>query len=215
MRNTEKRQVFGASALAGIFFAVSAYAAPTAAPLPPQRPPLPAAHVIIFGGREAPTPARAAFCRTYPAQCSYSTDVPMQVVLTESALTQLNRVNQAVNTRIRAVTDIVQHGVEDRWTLAGPRLAQGDCEQYASEKKRILLERGFPESALLLAVVLTSAGEGHAVLVVRTDRGDFVLDNLTPEIRGVEATGHRFLTANTPEAVADWRSVRRFAPPGA
>jgi len=36
-------------------------------------------------------------------------------------------------------------------------------------------------------------GEGHAILTVKTDRGEFVLDNLTDEIRPWDATGYRFV----------------------
>ena len=33
-----------------------------------------------------------------------------------------------------------------------------------------------------MTIVRDQDGEGHAVLTVKTDRGDFVLDNLTDEI---------------------------------
>ena len=39
------------------------------------------------------------------------------------------------------------------------------------------MKRGWPESALLITVVLDEQGDGHAVLTVRTAQGDFVLDN--------------------------------------
>ena len=37
--------------------------------------------------------------------------------------------------------------------------------------------RGWPESKLLITVVRDENNEGHAVLTVRTDEGDFILDN--------------------------------------
>ena len=42
---------------------------------------------------------------------------------------------------------------------------------------------GFPSRALLLAEVVTSWGEHHLVLVVRTKEGDFVADSLHPRVR--------------------------------
>jgi len=41
----------------------------------------------------------------------------------------------------------------------------------------MLLEAGWPRQALLITVVRDKRGDGHAVLTVTTDRGDFILDN--------------------------------------
>ena len=43
-----------------------------------------------------------------------------------------------------------------------------------------------------MTIVRDLNGAGHAVLTVKTDRGDFVLDNLSDEIRGWSATGYQF-----------------------
>ena len=43
-----------------------------------------------------------------------------------------------------------------------------------------------------MTIVRDLDGEGHAVLTVKTDHGDFVLDNLSDEIRPWSATGYQF-----------------------
>ena len=67
----------------------------------------------------------------------------------------------------------------------------GDCEDYVLAKRQALIAKGFPPSALRVAYVKTAAGEGHALLVVRTNDGDYVLDNLTTSIRKLAASGYR------------------------
>ena len=47
------------------------------------------------------------------------------------------------------------------------------------EKRRDLMSKGISLTDLLITVVRKPDGEGHAVLTVRTDEGDYVLDNLT------------------------------------
>ena len=46
-----------------------------------------------------------------------------------------------------------------------------------------------------MTIVRDLDGEGHAILTVKTDHGEFVLDNLTDEIRPWDATGYTFRQA--------------------
>jgi predicted transglutaminase-like cysteine proteinase len=55
----------------------------------------------------------------------------------------------------------------------------GDCEDIQLLKRRLLTEFGLPRRAMRMTVVLDEIRAGHAVLMVRTDRGDFILDNKT------------------------------------
>ena len=48
-------------------------------------------------------------------------------------------------------------------------------------KRRMLMQAGWPREALLITVVRDKKGEGHAVLTVKTDKGDFILDNQAEE----------------------------------
>jgi predicted transglutaminase-like cysteine proteinase len=93
----------------------------------------------------------------------------------------LNRVNGDVNGAIEQRTDMANYGVDDYWNtpLEDGRHA-GDCEDYVLEKQRALLAAGVPRRALNIALVTTAWGESHAVLLVATSEGEYVLDNLTP-----------------------------------
>ena len=69
----------------------------------------------------------------------------------------------------------------------------GDCKDYALLKRRMLMGLGLPREALLLTVVWTKKNQGHAVLIVRTDNGDFVLDNLAPKVVIWNKAGYDFV----------------------
>jgi predicted transglutaminase-like cysteine proteinase len=106
-------------------------------------------------------------------------------VLTSQLWQSLQTVNNSVNSRVRERSDLVNYGVADYWELPleGGNGA-GDCEDFALEKRKQLMDQGVPENALSIALVKTSWGESHSVLLVRTDKGDYVLDNLSSWIDG-------------------------------
>lgn len=96
---------------------------------------------------------------------------------------QLTRINDKVNREITRRGDLQTYGVLDRWATPLAEGNQfGDCEDYVLEKRRALIDVGLPASALSIAVATTSWGESHAVLLVATDQGEYVLDSLTPWI---------------------------------
>ena len=104
-------------------------------------------------------------------------------VLTPNLWAKLNRVNHRVNTALLEATDLEASGREDHWsTPLKDWRAVGDCEDYVLEKRRALLKAGVPSAALNIALVTTRGGETHAVLLVATRTGEFVLDNLSPGI---------------------------------
>ncbi|MBJ6125962.1 transglutaminase-like cysteine peptidase [Microvirga splendida] len=111
-------------------------------------------------------------------------------VLTAERMAQLQQINSHVNNTIREVSDLEQYGREDVWAL--PTSGKGDCEDFALLKRKMLIERGWPSSALSIAVGATAQGEAHAVLLVSTAQGRYVLDNLTSSILSPEGTGHVF-----------------------
>ena len=122
--------------------------------------------------------------RAVPAvlQTPVSSRGPAQrVALTDKTWALMSKTNLSINNAIIRADDLDNDGVPDRWNL--PLLdgtKKGDCEDYALEKRRQLIQQGLPAEALSLAIVRTSWGETHAVLVVDTDRGAYVLDSLTP-----------------------------------
>lgn len=109
---------------------------------------------------------------------------------TAARLRELDIVNRETNRRIEPVTDMELYGREEYWTYP---TNQGDCEDYVVLKRRILISRGWPASALLITVVRDEAGEGHAVLTVRTKQGDFVLDNKVDTIHLWSNTPYKYL----------------------
>lgn len=96
--------------------------------------------------------------------------------LTVARAAQLMKVNKAVNAALRYRDDPGR----DRWEIGW---REGDCEDFAIRKLRELVGGyGFPRGALTLAACRLDRGRGHAVLLVHSDRGVYVLDNLTPRV---------------------------------
>lgn len=115
------------------------------------------------------------FCREHQAECRPGHRFADRIQLTTAKFHEIEEVNSAVNTAVAPITDLELYGKPEVWTY--PVANKGDCEDYVLLKRRMLVERGFPESTLLITVVRDENNEGHAVLTVRTDGGDFVLDN--------------------------------------
>lgn len=103
---------------------------------------------------------------------------------------QLLKVNDRFNDQIRGVTDRDLYGVSEHWTLSH---TAGDCEDYAIAKKQALMQAGWAADQLLYAVVEDRGNTYHAVLIVRTQWGDYVLDNKTSDIAPWEDTFYRFI----------------------
>ena len=122
---------------------------------------------------------------------------------------KLNFVNHEVNRRITYRKDTDSHGQLDKWSSPSQTLASGfgDCEDYALAKRRALIELGWPAAMLRLALVRQSNGDAHAVLVALTDLGDFVLDNLEPQVLGWDQTSYHFVKMQSAETLDRWVEV--------
>ena len=149
-----------------------------------------ALHVSIGETSRAPI-GWVEFCNENPSECPNNSTTPRDVVLTSKIWKDLVSVNRWVNSTIKPVTDLEHWGVIERWSY--PDDGKGDCEDYALLKRRILMKAGWPREALLITVVRDNKGEGHAVLTVKTDKGDFVLDNQAEEVLLWSETGYRFV----------------------
>ncbi|MEL6317771.1 MAG: transglutaminase-like cysteine peptidase, partial [Pseudomonadota bacterium] len=121
--------------------------------------------------------------------------------LDAAGLAQLEVFNASVNARYRPMTDREAHGVADLWSL--PTDA-ADCEDYVLAKRAALLAAGWPESALLIGVVVGSDSPYHAVLVVRTNHGELVLDNLRDEILDWRETGYQWAVRQSKRDPSQW-----------
>ncbi|MEO3997140.1 transglutaminase-like cysteine peptidase [Mesorhizobium sp. CAU 1732] len=161
---------------------------------------------MITGGYTSQPIGHYDFCRTNPSECSIRPRDSGPAILTEPLKAMILRVNAAVNKAVKPMSDFDIYGKDEVW--AYPVNNVGDCEDYVLEKRRQLAEKGMSLSNLLITVVRKRDGEGHAVLTVRTDRGDMVLDNLSNEMRLWHKTGYRFLKRQASVHTGRWVTLR-------
>ena len=160
---------------------------------------------ISFGNFTLPPMAFTQFCLHYADQCK-SRKIVFRggpVRLTAERWEDLKEVNRDVNAAISPQSNTEGLAAE-KW-LINP--TSGDCNDYAVTKRSDLLRRGWPTRALLLSEVVTSWGEHHLILVVRTSGGDLVLDNLTPKIRPWTRAPYRWVRMQTPGNPNYWASL--------
>ena len=131
------------------------------------------------------------FCIEYKSECNTRASAPRDIVLTSKTWDDLVKVNAWVNDSIKAITDVDHWGVVERWNF--PDDGAGDCEDYVLLKRKMLMQAGWPREALLITVVRDKKGEGHAVLTVKTNRGEFILDNQETEVLAWNRTGYKFV----------------------
>jgi predicted transglutaminase-like cysteine proteinase len=131
------------------------------------------------------------FCRRYKGECDADPTPGPDIQATAANLAIIAQVNDLVNRSVEPVNDIDHWGVADQWDY--PTDGKGDCEDYALLKRKLLREHGFPSRTLLITVVRDSQGEGHAILTVKTTGGDYVLDNLSSQVRLWSDAGYRFV----------------------
>lgn len=145
------------------------------------------------------------FCMNYPTECRQPRMIFRggAVKLNDARYADLMDVNSDVNTAIRPQRNL--RGLAGEEWLINP--ASGDCNDYAVSKKHELRARGWPDHALFLSEVVTSWGEHHLVLIVRTDKGDLVLDNMTGAIRPVAQARYQWVRAQKPGAPMSWHDV--------
>lgn len=150
---------------------------------------------VIFatvGGTTAAPSGWLQYCTDHPAECQPTPAVPHDVLLTPDLLQQLFTINAFVNDRVKWTSDAELFGKSERWAMP---LDRGDCEDIVLLKRKMLAAEGWPIGALLITTVQDPQAKDslHAVLTVRTDRGEFILDNQTPEVLFWYETPYRFL----------------------
>jgi predicted transglutaminase-like cysteine proteinase len=160
--------------------------AQTLAALPSPSRPITTKSLIV-----TPVPGWTRFCRQRPEECAVNTSEPETITLTPQAWEIIVQVNRQVNAAIKPMTDLEHWGVEDHWDFAED--GYGDCEDYQLVKRKRLVEAGLPRRALRMTAVIDENGEPHAVLMVRTNRGDFILDNKRNAVRPWRQTGYVYL----------------------
>jgi len=145
------------------------------------------------------------FCARYRGECADDNRPAQPIALTSEAMHKIRRINAWVNDNIEPVSDAEHWGVVDQWDY--PSDGKGDCEDYALLKRRMLMEEGFPRQALLMTVVKEANGDGHAVLTVKTDHGEFVLDNLTNTVKPWGKAPYRFVKRQSESNQNVWVSI--------
>ena len=163
-------------------------------PLPPSSPmsagafvPAPSAWFALLRQRPELDPAHEAF-------------EPMRLTVGRGA--ELIKVNKEINAAVRYRADAGR----DFWEVGG---REGDCEDIAIRKLAELVgSYGFPRGALTLSACKLDYGRGHAVLLVHSDKGVYVMDNLTPRVLPWRALPYSWVAREEPGAPFRlWRAL--------
>jgi predicted transglutaminase-like cysteine proteinase len=142
------------------------------------------------------------FCVRYISECDVPALPAADVVQSPATLRLLTKINHFVNTDIQPMSDQDHWGVADRWDI--PTDGYGDCEDYALLKRKMLIEEGLPRQALLMTIVRDQHNEGHAILTVKTDQGDLILDNLNDAVISWRDAPYRFIKRQSQENPNKW-----------
>lgn len=180
--------------------------------------PAPIAHLALYravaeDGAEAAPPAEESAPAAPDPALAYADAEVAATPAKDEIWAMLNRVNLLVNRSIRPMTDLDAYGVEERWTMpltdGGPAI--GDCEDYALEKRRMLLDKGIPDTAMFMAVGVHPHYGRHLVLMVSTDQGDYVLDNMSNWIVKWDQAPYEWRTRQVSAMSREWVSVQASA----
>ena len=160
-----------------------------------------ARHLPLASTVAAPSAARD-LCARYSWACRES---KQKLADASEAIALARQVNRRINRKVQSVDDIAQYRVKDYWALPSSR--GGDCEDFALLKKHELIKLGIPAGRLLIATVFSKRIGPHAVLVLRLDDGDHVLDNLDSRIKAWHQTDYTFLRIQNPARLNTWVGV--------
>ena len=194
--------VMAAAALMTIGAAQNAYAGLVGAPLALRG----VIQHIKFDSPTLTPMAFTKFCLNYAEDCKPRRRMVFRgsrVKLTDERMAALKEVNRDVNASIRFERN--NEGLSGEKWVINP--ATGDCNDYAVSKRHELLARGWSARSLLLSEVVTTWGEHHLVLVVRTSKGDLVLDNLSGHILPWTKKPYQWVRIQTPNNPKYWASL--------
>ncbi len=185
----------------GAFMAVALFATPAAATATTDmsNP----AFAPVTGPTSIPV-GHAEFCKSHRDECRPNARVVDTEALTQGKWEQLVAVNNQFNAAIFPETDEDLYHIAEFWTYPD---GAGDCEDIALAKRRQLIEDGWDTSTLLMTVVRESNGNGHAVLMVRTDRGDLVLDNQDGRVLVWNDTPYQFIKRQSQTDAGKWVGI--------
>lgn len=155
---------------------------------------------MTTGALVVPPAGLLGFCVKNLAECQRAGEMPAVVDLSPDRRLDLEEVQTLVNARVHP-----RENSRHEWGFASD--GYGDCNTYALEKRRELVARGWPKTALLLASAVTETGEGHLVLVVRTSGGDLVLDNRLAPVVDWTRLPYRWVSRQNEQRLTIWVSI--------
>jgi predicted transglutaminase-like cysteine proteinase len=167
---------------------------------------------MLLPARANPGPATSPpygwvdFCDRYYGECLNEPLPAVDANLSVGMWRDVEQINKSINAAIEPVSDLDHWGIVDQWDY--PADGKGDCEDYALLKRKLLIAAGVPRQALLMTVVRDENGDGHALLTLKTSRGDYVLDNKVDEVRLWSATGYQYIKRQSQEDPNAWVSLR-------
>jgi predicted transglutaminase-like cysteine proteinase len=136
------------------------------------------------------------FCARHPASCILDGE-PM-ISWTTEIHQRLSDLNARVNDEIAFVSDMDNLGLEEHWGF--PKDCRGDCEDFVLEKRERLVDLGFPRASLTIAFAFHEVQFfPHAVLLVETTTGTWVLDNLYDEVLCWDAVPYKYTRREQPD----------------
>ena len=144
--------------------------------------------------------AHVRFCLIHPEQCQTHVDRRDPARSAQDHFNEILRVNWAVN---RAMTARPDEG-GDSWDI---HVSEGDCEDFALQKRADLIALGWPTDRLRLAITRLPGGGGHAVLLVRIAGVDYVLDNLSSRVRPWDETPYEYLMLQGHGGPRAWHDI--------
>ncbi len=156
-------------------------------------------------GASLPPIGHIRFCKDYPDDCRPKDTKFERFSMSPDRWNELVAVNSLVNRIVEPTPDQELYGEIERWTYPENR---GDCEDYVLLKRRMLMQRGWPASSLLITVVTDENGAGHAVMTARTSNGDYILDNKNSKILVWNEVPYRFFKRQSYRNPKRWVSLK-------
>lgn len=192
----------------GVFFSIALVC------LALSTPPAIGGGSIMVGDPTSQPIGHYEFCKKNPTECAMIPGSQGPLVITGTSWRIIIRVNREVNDAIYPMSDYDIFGLDEVWSypVRNPHIKDslqllGDCEDYALEKRRRLHAAGISLADLLITVVRQAGGQGHAVLTVRTVAGDFILDNLTDEVKLWDKTGYKYIKRQATHHAGVWVKI--------
>jgi predicted transglutaminase-like cysteine proteinase len=157
-------------------------------------------------GKSLPPVGYVQFCARGEEECLQKGGDAKRIAMSPENWNMLNQVNTYVNGKIKPESDLQLYNTAEMWAYP---TNSGDCEDYVLLKKRYLQGMGFAADDLLITVLLDEKGEGHAVLTVASDGGDFILDNRREDILRWDQTAYTFLKRQSQADPKQWVSLQK------